>query len=89
MKIILTARAIPLLSTVTKCGGSKQYIIKDRITIYDKANGKKELLATNDSFLLISDNGDATSIGGNTELIWLVSENELFDYLNEMLEETN
>lgn len=87
MKIILPARDIPLLSTVTKCGGSKRYIIKDRITIYDQTRGKQEILATKDSFLLISDNGDANSIGGSTELIWLVSENELFDYLSESLGE--
>ena len=85
----MPAREIPLLSTITKCGGSKRYIIKDRITIYDQINGKREILATKDSFLLISDNGDATSIGGSTELIWIVSENGLLDYLTELLEETN
>lgn len=87
MKVILPARDIPLLSTITKCGGSKKYIIKDRITIYDQNRGKQEILATKDSFLLISDNGDANSIGGSTELIWIVSENELFDYLTESLGE--
>lgn len=77
MKILMPARDIPLEATVTKRGGEKEYVLRDRLRIFGEDGKPKELRAEEGTRLLVASNGDANVVAGNTELIWQADEDEV------------
>lgn len=82
MKVILRADQIPIGSTVSKVNGEKTYVISDTVKIV--GIHLKEIKAEKGSRLLFGGGLSTTlsSINGDTELVWHVSEEELYNYLS-------
>jgi hypothetical protein len=86
-KIIAKASSIPLGAEVTKVKGEKVYIIKDRIRIFPEDGRPKtqqEIVAEDNSFFLVSGNGDINVVGGKKELVWHADIDELGSFLDEL-----
>ena len=69
-RLLMAARDIPLESTVTKRNGDNRYTIRDRINVFSENGEVRFIMADNTSRLLVSETGDATAIGQDTELLW-------------------
>lgn len=78
----MQAQEIPLGSKVTKKTGEKEYRITDRIKIYGDAIAQKELCADDGTRFLISDVGNVNIIAGNSEIVWIVSDDDLLSYMD-------
>ena len=76
VKVILPARIIPLGSTVTKRTGTKEYVLRDRITVYDNGDSKQEIIAS-DGAVYLSSEGCANAIASETNLVWHTDINSL------------
>ena len=81
MKVIMTARDIPYESVVTKQGGTKRYVLKHTIRLFDQTGIQRELASYEDSRIIMSDRGDGYAVSGATELVWHVSACTLRAYL--------
>ena len=86
IKIILPAYDIPDGSTVTKITGTYQYILSKTIRIFGEL--KQEIKQQNIVFLTKPDNpiNFISAIADYTSLIWVTTEEELYEYLQEKLD---
>ena len=84
MKIIVPAIEIPAGEQVTKVTGSKHYIIKDELRIYDEDSvAPRNLVALAGTRLLVGDDGNANAISAHTELVWVASIQSVRNYVND------
>ena len=84
MKIIVPAIEIPAGEQVTKVTGSKPYIIKDDLRIYDEKSGApRTLVALEGTRLLVGADGNANAISARTELVWAASVQSVRNYVND------
>jgi hypothetical protein len=83
MKVLIPANEIPLGSTVTKKTGDKTYIIKNKIRIYGDPSLQKEIKADENVRFLVGNDANIVMITDNTELLWHVSDMDLYYYLYE------
>lgn len=76
---------IPLGSTVTKKTGEKEYTLRDDIKIWgstqEQTENLRELKADDGTRFLISKNGDISIISGETEMLWHVDNQTLYNFL--------
>jgi len=79
MKVIMKAREIPLGSTITKIRGAKEYIINDRIRIFDTEF--KEIKSSDGARFITSGNADINVVSCDSELVWHVEPRALIEYL--------
>jgi len=77
----MSAKEIPLGSTVTKKTGDKAYILKDKIRIYGDPSLQKEIKADENVRFLVGES--IVMITDNVELLWHVSDLDLYHYLYE------
>lgn len=86
MKVLLSAREIPFEATVTKRTGEKKYTLKETVRVYgDTKERHQEIKTDSDTrFLMAQDMSPAiAAISADTELIWEVSPNQLYDWIYE------
>lgn len=85
-KVLLAAWKIPLRSVVTKKGGGKEYILRDKLEVY-REMGHEDLQVTMADIgarFLVSDTGNTTIVDYDTELMWLTNREELQKFLEEV-----
>ena len=83
MKVLLRADEIPLGSTVTKKTGDIEYIIQDRIRVFNETGGRQEILAQDGARFLCGSRGDANAVSGDKKLMWKVDKETLFFWLQD------
>lgn len=77
LKVIAPLGDIPVGSTVTKIGGHKEYVVRDRLTVYDE-NGTQQTIYANDGSLYLTDgSGYINAYGFGKELVWHTSIEDL------------
>lgn len=83
LKIVLPIREIPLGGRVKKLTGEKVYVLRNCVRVYDQDGSKQEILAAAGSVLLVPEDGsgNASSVGPDLEVIWLID----FDALCQLL----
>jgi len=81
MKLILKARKIPIGSIITKNNGTKKYVLRSEIRVYDQQNKVHEF-RTQKAKILMSETGDANLIGDDIKLYWISDEATYFNFLN-------
>lgn len=81
-KIIRCAVEIPLDSLVSRAQGGKTYRIRQQLRIFGETGGPKEIRAQGTARFLIAENGDATAVSGDAELVWHVEDRVLRQYLD-------
>lgn len=81
IKIILKAGDIPDRSTVTKKTGTKEYTLKEKITIYPSYKSEKQVIKGNGCVFLVDEYGDINSFDVDKELIWCTDCDTLFSFL--------
>lgn len=86
IKVVMPAHKIPVGSTVTKRTGQALYQLKDVITVYDANGNKREIKPLDGSRFIVNDRLDINSVGADTELMWHVDPERLYQYLEEYLE---
>ena len=70
LRLIAKLGTIPIGSSVTKIGGTKKYLVRDRLDIY-KENGDPEMIYANDGCLyLVGPDGSINAFGFEKELVW-------------------
>ena len=82
-KLILQAQEIPVDSDVTKKTGDKVLKIKDRITIYDKSANHQTIEPKDGTRFLIDSSGSIDVVSNTTELVWIVDQNDLINFLED------
>lgn len=87
MKVIMSVGEIPIGSTVSKITGEKQYIIQDKIKVYGDSALEKELKSgDNTRFLLaVTDSFCIEVVSHDKEMLWRVSEKDLYQYLYKII----
>ena len=71
LKVIAKLGDIPVGSTVTKIGGSVEYIVKAKLTVYNEAVGTNtDLFAGEGCLFLVGTAGAINAFGLEKELIW-------------------
>ena len=86
MKVLISAKEIPVGSTVIKKTGSYEYTILDEIQIYQDGD-KKTIPAQGGARFLTNGDGAFSAVDGSLELLWVVEEEELIQFLEERSEE--
>ena len=86
MKVLMPVSEVPIGSTITKKTGEKEYTVREKIRIFGDNTHQKEICADDNTRFLISDNGDINVISGDTEVLWLVTSEKLYQYLYEIIE---
>ena len=81
-RLIMTATDIPLESNVTKRNGSKVFVLRKKISIYDQDSNRKDIYAENGCFFLCGSDGNISAIDGNTVLIWHCEIHQLQNYID-------
>jgi hypothetical protein len=86
IKIILPAKCIPISSIVSKKNGTKLYIIRHLIRIFNDKGLENEIKCDEETRFLISINpvmndGSVNVINGNTELVWYAEARDVISYL--------
>lgn len=84
MKVILQAKEIPAGAIVTKLNGANQYTLCKTIDIY-MLDGKKVI--AEDGVMFLKNEYSAHAISENIELIWHVDQDQLYDFLYEIIED--
>ncbi len=84
MKILMAAQDIPLGSIVTKRTGDKLYTVREGIKIYGtpEQQSTREIKCDDGTRFLISETGDISIVSNDTELLWHVSDEDLYSYLD-------
>jgi hypothetical protein len=86
IKVLFLVEHIPLNSTVTKKTGNKRYTLRDKLRVFNEDYIQQELKAIDGTRFLVGDTGDANVVGSNTELVWIVDEEQFLQYLTDLLE---
>ena len=80
LKVIARLEDIPVGATVTKLGGHKEYIVRDRVDIYSETGEQTRIHADDGCRYLTGAEGYINAYGFGKELIWHTS----LDQLNEI-----
>lgn len=83
MKLILPANQIPEGATVTKRTGESEYCLRRSLKMYTAGAAMKEIKADDGCVFLVGPSGNVNIHSGETELAWVVEENELYYWLDE------
>lgn len=83
MKVILEASQIPIGSLVSKVKGEKQYVLLDTIRIFGPNDEPRVIKAEGGARFLSYKNGDFNVVNSDTELVWVVDANTLYDWMTE------
>lgn len=85
MKVILPVRDIPDHATVTKLAGTKKYVLKGDIRVYDLQGDPRVISAYGDSKFLVDAQGasDPCAVSGDKEMVWHAAECRLRAFLEE------
>lgn len=90
IKVILPAGLIPTDSIVRKITGTYTYKLSRQFKIYPDNNGSPEVIDAKDgsAFLISCENtrSDINCVSGNTELVWLTTEEQLYLWLSERID---
>lgn len=81
MKLLIKPSLIPNGSKVTKKTGNKEYILRDRITVYNEKGLPTTIPYSMGVKFMVDNSGNIQTVSDNVELVWLVDEEELRDYL--------
>ena len=83
LKVIACLRDIPVGATVTKIGGVKPYIVRDRVDIYNEAGEPQRIHADEGCRYLTDGSGYINAYGFGKEFIWQTDLEELNDVFGE------
>lgn len=70
LKIISRLGDIPVGSTVTKIGGQKEYVVRDRVDIYTEGGVAQRIYADDCCLYLTGSEGYINAHGFEKELVW-------------------
>ena len=84
MKVLMPAKDIPLGAIVTKKTGDKPYTIRENVKIYGTVEQQtiREIKCDDGTRFLVSATGDINIVNSDTELLWHVSDRDLYNYLD-------
>jgi hypothetical protein len=85
LKVLARLGDIPVGATVTKIGGVKEYLVRDRVDIYDEQGTQHRIHANDGCYYLIGD-GYINAYGFEKKLIWHTSLEELNNVYQEGME---
>jgi len=86
IKVIVPAWQIPDEATVSKRTGTKKYLLRRKITIYNHSTEKESpqnIEAKENTVFLVSTNGNIEAYGGKVELIWYTDYHGICSFLSE------
>lgn len=90
IKVILPVGLIPTDSIVRKITGTYEYKVSRQIKIYaDNGIGPEVINAKDGAAFLISceeTRSDISCVSGNTEVVWLTTEEQLYLWLSERID---
>lgn len=69
LKVIIPVGDVPEGETVTKVAGTKKYVVRDALTLYNPVGDRQELKAA-DGCRILSYEGSATAIPSESEVVW-------------------
>jgi hypothetical protein len=70
LKVIAKLGDIPIGATVTKTGGTKEYVVRDRVDIYNEQGEPQRIHANEGCLYLIGSEGHINAYGFEKELVW-------------------
>lgn len=85
--LIIPVKDVPVDSVITKVTGSKEYKVKDSVRIFsDKIEDRQEIKAQPGVRFIcaMTTPGDINAIGGDTNVAWTVSKEELLNYIHDL-----
>lgn len=82
MKVILQVGDIPLGSIVTKATGSVEYVLKDKLKIHGQDPQEINAIAGT-RFMVSRDYNNINAVPSTLEVAWIVSKDELYQYLKQ------